>query len=171
MKHFFVLFIALLTGAGLAHADDDAYYLVGWLNNWSTTDKSYPLTLQADGQTWAITVPSAGNDGWFKVAPASAYNAEHFWDHLYCAPYDGCRELNGTMVFGNHGAWLLPNESGVQTYTISINPSTMQSKRVQGLYFAGELIDVDAATGGFNLQIAFSTGALAGLSAATVTAE
>ena len=50
-----------------------------------------------------------------------------------------------------------------------INPSTMQSKRVQGLYFAGELIDVDAATGGFNLQIAFSTGALAGTSAAKET--
>ncbi len=48
-----------------------------------------------------------------------------------------------------------------------INPSTMQSKRLPGLYFAGELIDVDAATGGFNLQIAFSTGALAGKSAAT----
>ena len=47
-----------------------------------------------------------------------------------------------------------------------INPSTMQSKRVPGLYFAGELIDVDAATGGFNLQIAWSTGALAGTSAA-----
>ena len=48
-----------------------------------------------------------------------------------------------------------------------INPSTMQSKRVRGLYFCGELMDVDAATGGFNLQIAFSTGALAGKSAAT----
>lgn len=47
-----------------------------------------------------------------------------------------------------------------------INPSTMQSKRVEGLYFAGELIDVDATTGGYNLQIAFSTGALAGCSAA-----
>ena len=47
-----------------------------------------------------------------------------------------------------------------------INPSTMQSKRLPGLYFAGELIDVDAATGGFNLQIAWSTGALAGTSAA-----
>jgi len=46
-----------------------------------------------------------------------------------------------------------------------INPSTMQSKRLEGLYFAGELIDVDAATGGYNLQIAFSTGALAGKSA------
>ena len=43
-----------------------------------------------------------------------------------------------------------------------INPSTMQSKRVKNLYFCGELMDVDAATGGFNLQIAFSTGALAG---------
>lgn len=47
-----------------------------------------------------------------------------------------------------------------------INPSTMESKLVQRLYFAGELIDVDATTGGFNLQIAFSTGALAGKSAA-----
>jgi len=47
-----------------------------------------------------------------------------------------------------------------------INPSTMESKIVKGLYFAGEIIDVDAYTGGYNLQIAFSTGALAGKSAA-----
>ena len=44
-----------------------------------------------------------------------------------------------------------------------INPSTMESKLVGGLFFAGEVIDVDALTGGFNLQIAFSTGRLAGL--------
>lgn len=43
-----------------------------------------------------------------------------------------------------------------------IDPSTMRSKLVKGLYFAGEIIDVDAYTGGFNLQIAFSTGRLAG---------
>ncbi len=43
-----------------------------------------------------------------------------------------------------------------------INPKTMQSKKCNGLYFAGELIDVDAFTGGFNLQIAFSTGYCAG---------
>ena len=47
-----------------------------------------------------------------------------------------------------------------------VNPKTMESKRVAGLYFAGELLDLDAATGGYNLQIAFSTGALAGKSAA-----
>ena len=45
-----------------------------------------------------------------------------------------------------------------------INPSDMSSKKVSGLYFAGEVIDVDAATGGFNLQIAFSTGYQAGCS-------
>ncbi len=45
-----------------------------------------------------------------------------------------------------------------------INPSTMESKKVKGLYFAGEIIDVDAYTGGFNLTIAFSTGYLAGIS-------
>ena len=44
-----------------------------------------------------------------------------------------------------------------------INPKTMESKIVQGLYFAGELIDVDAYTGGFNLQIAYSTGYTAGI--------
>lgn len=45
-----------------------------------------------------------------------------------------------------------------------INSSTMESKLVEGLYFAGEIIDVDACTGGYNLQIAYSTGALAGMS-------
>lgn len=45
-----------------------------------------------------------------------------------------------------------------------INPKTMESKLVKGLYFAGEVIDVDAYTGGFNLQIAYSTGYTAGMS-------
>lgn len=46
--------------------------------------------------------------------------------------------------------------------TKEINPKTMESKLVKGLYFAGEIIDVDAYTGGFNLQIAYSTGFCAG---------
>lgn len=46
--------------------------------------------------------------------------------------------------------------------TKEINPKTMESKLISGLYFAGEIIDVDALTGGFNLQIAFSTGYVAG---------
>jgi predicted Rossmann fold flavoprotein len=46
-----------------------------------------------------------------------------------------------------------------------INPRTMESRLIKGLYFAGEIIDVDADTGGFNLQAAFSTGYLAGESA------
>ena len=50
--------------------------------------------------------------------------------------------------------------------TKEINPSTMESKLVQGLYFAGEVIDVDTETGGFNLQVAWSTGHLAGTCAA-----
>lgn len=50
--------------------------------------------------------------------------------------------------------------------TKEINPKTMESKLCEGLYFAGEVIDVDAYTGGYNLQIAFSTGVLAGQSAA-----
>lgn len=47
-----------------------------------------------------------------------------------------------------------------------VNPSTMESKLTKGLYFAGEVLDVDALTGGYNLQIAWSTGYLAGACAA-----
>ncbi len=46
--------------------------------------------------------------------------------------------------------------------TTEINPKTMESKLINGLFFAGEVIDIDAYTGGYNLQIAFSTGHLAG---------
>lgn len=47
--------------------------------------------------------------------------------------------------------------------TNEVNPKTMESKLIAGLYFAGELLDLDALTGGFNLQIAFSTGYAAGM--------
>ena len=67
-------------------------------------------------------------------------------------------------VTGNRGF----DEAIVSRGGISIkevNPSTMESKKIKGLYFAGEMMDVDALTGGFNLQIAWSTGYLAGISA------
>lgn len=70
-------------------------------------------------------------------------------------------KINGTRDF---------NEAIITIGGISvkeINPSTMESKKVKGLYFAGEMIDVDAYTGGYNLQIAWSTGYLAGQCAAT----
>ena len=69
-------------------------------------------------------------------------------------PLDGTRSLNEAIV----------TRGGVSVK--EIDPSTMESRLVSGLYVAGELLDVDALTGGFNLQIAFSTGLLAGRSAA-----
>lgn len=61
---------------------------------------------------------------------------------------------------------LRPVEEGIVTAggvdVRQIDPKTMQSKTVEGLYFCGEVLDVDAFTGGFNLQIAFSTGFVAG---------
>ena len=68
--------------------------------------------------------------------------------------------LNGTRPVSE----AIITRGGVSTK--QINPKTMQSKIAEGLYFAGEVIDVDAYTGGFNLQIAFSTGILAGEDAA-----
>ncbi len=66
----------------------------------------------------------------------------------------GLRDYNEAVI----------TKGGVATNEIS--PSTMESKLVKNLYFAGEVIDLDALTGGFNLQIAWSTGHLAGISAA-----
>lgn len=53
-------------------------------------------------------------------------------------------------------------------YVKEINPKTMESKIVEGLFFAGEVIDIDGYTGGFNLQAAFSTGYVAGHNAAEI---
>ena len=69
-------------------------------------------------------------------------------------PLDGLRPIEEAIV----------TSGGVEVKEIT--PKTMESKIVEGLYFCGEIIDVDAYTGGYNLQIAFSTGYLAGKSAA-----
>ena len=66
----------------------------------------------------------------------------------------GTRPLNEAIVTGG----------GIDVR--EINPSTLESKIMAGLYFAGEILDTDALTGGYNLQIAFSTGYLSGVSAA-----
>ncbi len=62
------------------------------------------------------------------------------------------------------GSWdtAMVTQGGVSVK--AVDPKTMKSRRIQGLFFAGEMIDVDADTGGFNLQAAFSTGFLAGQS-------
>ena len=69
-------------------------------------------------------------------------------------PLDGYRPIEEAIV----------TSGGIDVKEIT--PKTMESRLVPGLYFAGEVIDVDAYTGGYNLQIAFSTGYLAGKSAA-----
>ncbi|OON85542.1 hypothetical protein BXO88_11970 [Oribacterium sp. C9] len=70
--------------------------------------------------------------------------------------------LSGTGSFKE----AIVTQGGVSVKDIS--PKTMESKKISGLYFAGEVLDVDGYTGGFNMQMAFSTGHLAGYSAATI---
>ena len=65
-------------------------------------------------------------------------------------------------VVGRGGGEEFVTAGGVQLS--EVNPSTMESKICSGLYFAGEILDVDAFTGGFNLQASWVTGRLAGLS-------
>jgi hypothetical protein len=69
-------------------------------------------------------------------------------------------EITGTRGFNE----AIITRGGVNVK--EINPSTMESKLVKGLYFAGEVLDVDTETGGFNLQVAWSTGHLSGVCAA-----
>ena len=71
-----------------------------------------------------------------------------------CFTATGLRGFNEAVV----------TKGGVSVRAVS--PNTMESKTAKGLYLAGELLDLDAMTGGFNLQIAWSTGMLAGKSAA-----
>ncbi|WP_432627608.1 NAD(P)/FAD-dependent oxidoreductase [Brotaphodocola sp.] len=70
----------------------------------------------------------------------------------FCLTLTGLRDFKEAII----------TQGGVSVK--EINPSTMESKLVGGLYFAGEVLDLDAVTGGFNLQIAWSTGHLAGIS-------
>ena len=121
-------------------ATTTSYFFVGWLNNWDKNDKSLPLTLLDDGETWEISVKPTntddGNHGWFKIAPSTAYGQDNFWDQLYCAPYNGypayesdastSTVFEGDMVYGNEGAWKLPRDRETTAYTIRINPTTMR---------------------------------------------
>ncbi len=73
------------------------------------------------------------------------------------------KNLTFTVVDNRGFKEAIVTRGGVKT--TEIDPGTMESKKIEGLYFAGEVIDIDAYTGGFNLQGAFSTGYLAGFSA------
>lgn len=78
---------------------------------------------------------------------------------------------NFTLEISGHRSFAeaIITAGGVDTH--QVNPKTMESKFIKGLYFAGELLDLDADTGGYNLQIAFSTGWAAGNAAASFDQE
>ena len=98
----------------------------------------------------------SGIDGRKKVNSITKEERRLLLNTLKCfeIPLDGYRPIEEAIV----------TSGGVEVKEIT--PKTMESKLIAGLYFAGEVIDVDAYTGGYNLQIAFSTGYLAGKNAA-----
>ena len=102
-----------------------------------------------------------GLDGKTPCSQVSARMRKILADHLQALPLTviGTRPIDEAVV----------TRGGVDVKGVS--PNTMESKAVKGLYFAGEVLDVDAHTGGYNLQIAWSTGALAGKSAAAAQKE
>lgn len=72
------------------------------------------------------------------------------------------KEFNLTIISKRDFNEAIVTRGGVDVK--EINPKTMESKKIQGLYFAGEVLDIDAMTGGFNIQIASTTGYVAGYS-------
>ena len=101
-----------------------------------------------------------GIDGSQKIHSVTKETRNTLVKALKCIsiPITGTRPIAEAIVTGG----------GVKV--TEVNPRTMESKLVHGLFFAGEVLDVDAYTGGYNLQIAFSTGRLAGISANTAKA-
>ncbi len=98
---------------------------------------------------------NANLNGEKQVSQISTAERKKLAETLKCLviPVTGFGELNEAIV----------TRGGVDTK--EIDPSTMESKKISGLYFAGEMIDIDAFTGGFNIQLALSTGFLAGSAA------
>lgn len=94
-------------------------------------------------------------DGEQKVSTVTALQRKKLVEQLKNTeiPVSGFGELNEAIV----------TRGGVDVK--EIDPSTMESKKIKGLYFAGEMIDIDALTGGFNIQLALSTGFIAGSAA------
>ncbi len=103
-----------------------------------------------------IIVQKSGISAEKKVHQITKEERQHLVSLLkqYRIPITDCRPMEEGIVTGG----------GISLK--EVNPKTMESKLKHGLYFAGELLDLDAYTGGYNLQIAFSTGHLAGESAA-----
>ena len=103
-----------------------------------------------------VMVRESGIDGRTKVHTVTREQRKALVTTLKClrVPLVGFRPIEEAIV----------TSGGVSVR--EVNPKTMQSKCMPGLFFAGEVLDVDAYTGGFNLQIAFSTGYVAGESAA-----
>ncbi len=113
-------------------------------------------------QRFAALFPAlCGLDGKTPCSQVSAKMRKAIADHLQSLPLTiiGTRPIDEAVV----------TRGGVDVKGVS--PNTLESKAVKGLYFAGEVLDVDAHTGGYNLQIAWSTGALAGKSAAAAQKE
>ncbi len=102
-----------------------------------------------------VMIALSGIDPDKKVNVISKEERKHFVDLIKNLPLtiEGVRDFKEAII----------TKGGVSVK--EVNPSTMESKRVKGLYFAGEVLDLDALTGGYNLQIAWSTGYLAGVNA------
>ena len=103
-----------------------------------------------------VIVERSGIDPDKKVNSVTKEERQHLAAMLKCLELNvlGLRDFNEAII----------TKGGVSIK--EINPKTMESKLCEGLYFAGEVLDLDAMTGGFNLQIAWSTGYAAGLAAA-----
>ena len=103
-----------------------------------------------------VMLSRCGLDGGMQVNAVTKQQRRTLLEHLKCSPVEiACKAPVEEAIVTSGGVKVS-----------EVDPGTMASKRVDGLYFAGEILDVDAYTGGFNLQIAWATGRCAGRAAA-----
>ena len=108
-----------------------------------------PFAGSEDKIGWCVPYESSKTNKVYVITKEERMNFVHLIKH-FTVTLTGLRDFKEAII----------TRGGVKVK--EVNPSTMESKLVQGLYFAGEVLDLDALTGGFNLQIAWSTAYAAG---------
>lgn len=89
---------------------EDNWYIIGSINEWSTSDMSYMFTQSAENENvYSIHIDNVSGDFWYKIANEDCYVSGDFWSGtILSAATDGEGELSGNLVLGNYGAFCIP---------------------------------------------------------------
>lgn len=137
---------------------------LGWMNEAEVTDMLTSIAIKNPKKQLASVYPDALNSRlWLLLLEKSGINAEQRWTEM------GRKTLNRLTNTLTNDTYTVDGKNRFKDEFVTcggvalgeINPRTMESRTLPGLFFAGEALDIDAITGGFNLQAAWTTGYVA----------